>query len=1209
MRRILYFLLLLCLSSGFVTATPIDTTLAKIVARNFCLKNSAFSALPDKSGITYTLAYKRTENNTDLYYIYNLSNNSGWIIVSADDAIIPVLAYSPEGNYSGSDQPPAFVDWMNSYKESILYVKQHNLQADISVSNEWNQLVSNSVSQGLVLAAVAPLLTTTWNQGCYYNTSCPADASGPCSHVYTGCVATAMAQIMKYWNYPETGAGSHSYTHSTYGTLSANFGTTTYNWSLMPNNVSSANSSVATLMYHCGVSVEMDYSPSGSAASTNYVPYALINYFKYQNTASYVYKSSYTSSGWINMLKAELNASRPVQYRGSGPDGGHSFVCDGYDNSDNFHFNWGWSGNYNGYFAIGSLNPGSYDFNSSNGAVINIKPPCPADQTISGTTPLCAGSTATWTSTTSGGTWTSSVPAVALVGSSTGVVNGVAAGTSLITYSITVSGCTKTAIKTVMVTAPVAQTITGTSPLCTGSTATWTSTTSGGIWTSSNSSVATAGASTGIITGVTAGTSSILYSVTVNGCTNTATKTITVSAPVSQVISGTTPLCVASIATWTSTTSGGTWTSSNTGVATAGTSTGVVTGISAGSSVITYSVTTGGCSNTATKSVTVSTPVPQTVSGITPLCAGSAAIWTSTSSGGTWTSSNTSVATAAASTGLITAVAAGTSLISYAVNIGGCLNSASKEITINDIPYANAGPDVTYAGTPVLIGNSGNGPGNISWLPENGLNDATISKPLASPSATTVYTLTVNNNGCIATDEIVVNIGSIGHLLYGKTCYAGKVNAGNPVPNPPVYYPAVYAIDNVIVLLKSYPSGIELARDTSDTSGNYCFTSLPEGQYLLTHYKYAPDTMLIGNGTDVIDVTLLKYYIGIDTLEDPSRCFSSLYKQAANIDNMYDINAMDIARLKAKVGAPYNPARNFPFGNWVTLDTLVTLSGADVNADLKTICYGDYNGSGNCYRDSAQTWSATKSTSKDIIAVSDDLIAIGDPFYFEVPLRISAKMNDFSALGLELKYPDDKYKLVNVSMTGTYDKISSTKINPSFEEIIKDNNDLLVTDESGTIRVVYATTSYFDVNAKDELIRLGFQPLSAMNPGEIDFTLSGTGVVGNQYGEVNEDAYLIMPKIFIQNNAIEPGFDFEAYPNPFKGEAMLSYNIPGDGNVRITVYNALGEQVRLFMDEPQTGGRHKLNVNTAEMPSGMYTFRIVFTGNEFTRILVVKMAH
>jgi len=244
-------------------------------------------------------------------------------------------------------------------------------------------------------SAVAPLISTKWDQSPYYNLLCPFDNT-KAERTVTGCVATAMAQVMKFWNYPATGTGFHSYNHSAYGTLSANFGSTTYSWTEMPNQLTSSSTTaqknaVATLMYNCGVSVDMDYGVSSTGGSSAYVissasvgtyctEHALKTYFGYKSTLQGIKKASYSNANWITLLKNELNASRPIVYAGFG-DGGHCFVCDGYDNNDYFHFNWGWAGQNDGYFALSALNPGSggagggsYEFTNGQQALIGIEP-------------------------------------------------------------------------------------------------------------------------------------------------------------------------------------------------------------------------------------------------------------------------------------------------------------------------------------------------------------------------------------------------------------------------------------------------------------------------------------------------------------------------------------------------------------------------------------------------------------------------------------------------------------------------------------------------------------------------------------------------------------------------------------------------------------------------------------------------------------------
>ncbi|PLX08480.1 MAG: hypothetical protein C0596_06380 [Marinilabiliales bacterium] len=199
-----------------------------------------------------------------------------------------------------------------------------------------------------------------------------------------------MAQIMKFWNYPTTGTGFHSYNHDQYGTLSANFAATTYDWSSMPNNINGANTAVATIMYHCGVAVEMGYGPtssgsyviiSGSPTPEQCSEYAFKTYFGYDpTTLQGLKRDNYSDSNWINILKTDLNARRPIQYAGFG-QGGHTFVCDGYDNNDYFHMNWGWGGYCDGFFTLDALNPGTGGtgagagtYNEGQQALIGIQP-------------------------------------------------------------------------------------------------------------------------------------------------------------------------------------------------------------------------------------------------------------------------------------------------------------------------------------------------------------------------------------------------------------------------------------------------------------------------------------------------------------------------------------------------------------------------------------------------------------------------------------------------------------------------------------------------------------------------------------------------------------------------------------------------------------------------------------------------------------------
>jgi hypothetical protein len=363
--------MLLVTATFAAEANPIDMTTAREVAMKFMNAN-AKAPLRGEEDLQLVTIYNISRGDA-AFYVFNTPN--GFVIVSANDCASPILGYSNEGQFDTENVPIQLQDYLQDFVDQIQYGIENHLEADEQTAQQWElvrtvgRLTNNRSDE-----AVEPLLTTTWDQGCYYNSLCPEDFDGPCGHALTGCVATAMAQIMRYWGYPEHGTGSCSYMPNNYPEQSVDFGATTYDWDNMPNSLGASSSpeqidAVATLLWHCGVSVYMNYGPHESGAG--FYSNTLVDYFNYSDELSIEFRNYYSDASWKAKLKDCLGLGRPLYYSGSNVImGGHAFVCDGYDNNEMFHFNMGWSGSNNGYYAISAI----YGFNSNQQAAFNIHP-------------------------------------------------------------------------------------------------------------------------------------------------------------------------------------------------------------------------------------------------------------------------------------------------------------------------------------------------------------------------------------------------------------------------------------------------------------------------------------------------------------------------------------------------------------------------------------------------------------------------------------------------------------------------------------------------------------------------------------------------------------------------------------------------------------------------------------------------------------------
>ncbi|GEM_PF-4295018 len=371
------------------SATIIPDSLASKVAKNLYFERVQFFKQTKYSDIEIRERLVFANEKIPVYYIFNIGDKEGFVIISADDKVFPVLGYSFSGFYERDNQPPALIDWMRNYEFQILDARKNQLEATMKIKDKWTYyLKDNFVANVKSVETIAPLIQTQWDQVCYYNAQCPSSNGHSyfeCGHVPVGCVAVAMAQIMKYHNYPNYGSRSISYVDPanmnfapdqndpSYGTISVNFANTNYKWANMPNKLNNFNDDVATLLFHCGASVKMDYSYKGSGSDIFKAQESFVKYFNYYLSTHVESKNTYTNEQWINILKNEINARRPMYYRGTG-EAGHAFVCDGYQDDGHFHFNWGWNGSEDGWFFLNNLNPSGSNYTNNQMAIVGIQP-------------------------------------------------------------------------------------------------------------------------------------------------------------------------------------------------------------------------------------------------------------------------------------------------------------------------------------------------------------------------------------------------------------------------------------------------------------------------------------------------------------------------------------------------------------------------------------------------------------------------------------------------------------------------------------------------------------------------------------------------------------------------------------------------------------------------------------------------------------------
>lgn len=374
-----FFLLLLALGMGLpLGAKQIDETSALAAAKKFCRKGTRLKSV--KSASDLELSYTSQRGGNKLFYVFNSKSGNGYVIVSADDCTREVLGYSDNGTFDINNINDNLRYWLSTYEGEIETAIENGIDGSMTEA----EVQSANKSR----RPVYPLVSARWNQNSPYNDQCPQWSSsyGNCA---SGCVATAMAQVMYYHKWPATGTGSNSYNATINGSsksLSMNFANVSFDWDNMTDTYDSRSTAkqrtaVATLMSACGISVNMQYGQS-SGTQSGRVTDALIQYFDYDRSARHYTRENYDIDQWEDLIYTDLAAGRPVIYHGQSSGGGHCFVCDGYSEDNYFHFNWGWGGLSDGYFLLTALNPDSQGiggsatadgFNTSQGVICGIR--------------------------------------------------------------------------------------------------------------------------------------------------------------------------------------------------------------------------------------------------------------------------------------------------------------------------------------------------------------------------------------------------------------------------------------------------------------------------------------------------------------------------------------------------------------------------------------------------------------------------------------------------------------------------------------------------------------------------------------------------------------------------------------------------------------------------------------------------------------------
>lgn len=387
MKKNVLLLIVLLLATSGVDAAPVDKQRAQSIARDFMVeKGLKVGPLRSVEKIAKVKA-----DGTCSYYVFNNGQDGGFVIVSGDDIAPKVIGYSYTGTFEETNVPENITAWLDYCAEQIEILASH--------PNDAARLVRSATQTARI--SISPLVMTHWNQYAPYYNLTPTRGGKPC---VTGCVATAFAQVMKYYEWPKQ-ATTTVPGYSWNGTTLEDLPPITFQWSNMLydyqgggnydagcSDSETNQTAVAQLMKYCGYAVKASYNTGSTSASSSYIPSALRDYFGYQGSITSVDRSSFSSADWDDLIYNELYHGRPVLYSGrTSSDSGHAFICDGYGEEGYFHINWGWGGMSDGYYLLSILEPGKQGAGGSNSgynyeqsAIVGIQPGVSDEVTVTG---------------------------------------------------------------------------------------------------------------------------------------------------------------------------------------------------------------------------------------------------------------------------------------------------------------------------------------------------------------------------------------------------------------------------------------------------------------------------------------------------------------------------------------------------------------------------------------------------------------------------------------------------------------------------------------------------------------------------------------------------------------------------------------------------------------------------------------------------------